>query len=128
MFIRRLHECPEFIAGDNSVLRELLHPDKAELALRYSLAHAVVRAGTTTLPHRLRTSEVYYILSGQGRMNINGEAEDVGPGDCIYIPPQAVQFIANTGGVDLLFICLVDPAWRNEDEEVLGSRRSGDSA
>lgn len=61
MFIRRLQDCQEFIAGDNSILRELLHPDKADLALRYSFAHAVVRPAQTTLPHRLRTSEVYYL-------------------------------------------------------------------
>ena len=56
MFIRRLQDSPEFIAGDNSILRELLHPDKADLDLRYSFAHAIVRPAQTTLPHRLRTS------------------------------------------------------------------------
>ncbi|MHC5060708.1 MAG: hypothetical protein ACYTFK_06460 [Planctomycetota bacterium] len=42
MFIKNLEDCPEFTAGDNSILRELLHPDKADLAIRYSLAHATV--------------------------------------------------------------------------------------
>ena len=56
MFIRHLQDCPEFIAGDNSILRELLHPDKADLDLRYSFAHAIVRPAQTTLPHRLRES------------------------------------------------------------------------
>lgn len=46
MFIRELKDCDEFIAGDNCVLREILHPDKDNIALRYSLAHAVVRPGT----------------------------------------------------------------------------------
>ena len=45
MFIRRLDDCPEFIAGDNSILRELLHPDKADLDLRYSFARAIVPKG-----------------------------------------------------------------------------------
>ena len=42
MFVRTLWECEEFIAGDGSILRELLHPDKADVAVRYSLAHAKV--------------------------------------------------------------------------------------
>jgi mannose-6-phosphate isomerase-like protein (cupin superfamily) len=119
MFIRRLQDCPEFIAGDNSILRELLHPDKADLDLRYSLAHAIVRPAQTTLSHRLRTSEVYYILSGEGEMHINEETFAVGPGDAVYIPPHARQFIHNSGATDLVFICIVDPAWRKEDEEVV---------
>jgi len=28
MFIKDLNDCEEFIARDNSILRELLHPDK----------------------------------------------------------------------------------------------------
>ncbi|MDH4162933.1 MAG: cupin domain-containing protein [Nitrospirota bacterium] len=118
MLIRRLTECPEFIAGDNSILRELLHPDKADLKLRYSLAHAIVRPGVTTRLHRLTTSEVYFIMEGEGIMHIDGETSPVLPGDTVYIPPGAKQQIHNPGTRDLVFICLVDPAWRKEDEEV----------
>ncbi len=119
MFIRELNDCPEFVAGDNCVLREILHPDKADLELRYSLAHAVVKPGLTTWKHRLRTSEVYYILEGEGMMHIDDESRSVKPGSTIYIPPRAVQSITNIGKADLKFICIVDPAWRAEDEEVL---------
>lgn len=118
MFIRRLTDCPEFTAGDNCRLREILHPDKAALELRYSLAHAAVAPGQTTWLHALRTSEVYYILSGEGMMKIDGEEARVGPGDTVYIPPQGKQQITNTGSADLLFLCIVDPAWRREDEVV----------
>lgn len=118
MFIRDLKDCEEFVAGDGSILRELLHPDKADLKLRYSLAHAVVKPGQTTRPHRLRTSEVYYIVEGAGVMHINEESAPVGPGQAIYIPPRASQFIRNAGASDLVFFCIVDPAWRKEDEEV----------
>ncbi len=69
--------------------------------------------------HRLRTSEVYYILAGEGLMHINDETAPVGPGQAIYIPPHAVQCLYNPGSVDLSFFCIVDPAWRQEDEEVM---------
>jgi mannose-6-phosphate isomerase-like protein (cupin superfamily) len=104
-------------------LRELLHPDKASLALAYSLAHAVVRPGETSFRHRLRASEVYYILAGVGVMHIDGESAPVGPGQAVYIPPHAVQCITNTGTSDLKFLCIVDPAWRPELEEVLEAPR-----
>jgi mannose-6-phosphate isomerase-like protein (cupin superfamily) len=119
MLVVDLKECAEFVAGDNTILREVLHPAKQEVSLRYSLAHATVRPGEVSLPHRLATSEVYYILEGKGIMHIDGEQAEVGPGHSVYIPPHGVQSIRNTGKTDLKFLCIVDPAWRAEDEEVL---------
>ena len=118
MFIKNLQDCEEFIAGDDSLLRELLHPDKADLAIRYSLAHAAVKPGQTSKPHKLKTSEVYYILEGEGIIHINLESERVKPGQAIYIPPNSRQYIQNTGRTELKFLCIVDPAWRRKDEEV----------
>ncbi len=118
MLIRKLLECPEFVAGDGTQLRELLHPDKQDIALRYSLAHAIVPVGQVSTPHALTTSEVYYILEGQGEMHIDDEVNLVEAGDAVYIPPHARQYIRNTGQMPLVFICLVDPAWRKEDEAV----------
>lgn len=119
MFIRELTDCEEFVAGDNCLLREILHPDKQDIALRYSLAHAIVKPGDTTWKHKLTTSEVYYIISGEGTMHIDGESKPVRPGSTVYIPPMATQCITNSGTADLVFICIVDPAWRKEDETVV---------
>ncbi|MCX6245723.1 MAG: cupin domain-containing protein [Bacteroidetes bacterium] len=119
MIIKKLMECKPFLAGDKTLIRELLHPGKEELEIRYSLAHAVVQPGETSTLHRLRTSEVYFILEGEGLMSIGDETSKVHPGDAIYIPPHALQCIHNPGHSDLVFLCIVDPAWRMEDEEIL---------
>ena len=119
MFVRSLEDGDQFVAGDGALLRELLHPDMTEVEIRYSLAHAKVPPGEVTKPHRLATSEVYYIIAGQGTMSIDDESRPVGPGCTIYIPPGAVQFIENTGPDNLVFLCIVDPAWRPEDEEII---------
>jgi mannose-6-phosphate isomerase-like protein (cupin superfamily) len=118
MLVQKLQACAEFIAGDGTQLRELLHPDKQPIELRYSLAHAIVPVGQTSIPHALKTSEVYYILSGTGEMHIDNETQVLEPGDAVYIPPNAKQFIRNSGTESLVFICIVDPAWRKEDETV----------
>jgi len=124
MFIRDLEGLPEFTAGDHTRLKELFNPQKDPLELRYSLAQARLNPGKTSLLHRLKTSEVYYIISGTGEMEINGEKSVVGPGQAVYIPPGASQRIRNIGGDELVFICIVDPAWKPEDEEVLGQGRT----
>lgn len=118
MLVQKLNHCPEFTAGDETLLRELLHPDKQSIAIRYSLAHAIVSPGQTSRPHALKTAEVYYILSGIGEMHIDAESQTVEPGDAIYIPPNAKQFIHNSGTEPLVFICIVDPAWQQADETV----------
>lgn len=118
--IRKLTNCAEIIAGDRTRLRELLHPGRDyPFAGRYSLAHAVVNPGQATSRHRLKSDEVYYILEGRGRMHVDDETAEVEPGDAIEIPPGVVQWIENIGPGRLVFLCLVDPAWRAEDEEVL---------
>jgi mannose-6-phosphate isomerase-like protein (cupin superfamily) len=119
MLIRRLQDCDEFIGTDDSILRELLRPAAAEIGIRYSLAHATVKPGARTKPHRLKTTEVYYLLQGQGRMHIDEETHAVAAQSALYIPPHGVQWIENTGKVDLIFLCIVDPAWRREDEEIV---------
>ena len=121
MLVRHLKDFQKFIAGDNSVLRELLHPDKSNLEIRYSLAHAEVAPGQKTKPHILRTSEVYYILAGRGLMTINNESAPVEPNCVVYIPPNSVQYIENTCDTMLEFLCIVDPAWQESDEKILDS-------
>ena len=119
MFVKTLEDCTTIVAGDNTILKEILHPDKADLAIRYSLAHAIVPPENSSLQHKLTTSEVYYILSGQGEMHIDADTQAVAANDTVYIKPGAVQWIENTGKEPLVFLCIVDPPWTKEDEEVL---------
>jgi len=121
MLVKRLTDCREFVAGDGSILREVLHPGKMDLEIRYSLAHAKVTAGQMTKPHKLRTCEVYYITEGQGLMHIDEESLEVGRDCAVYVPSHSTQYIENTGNSDLKFLCIVEPAWRKEDEEVFDS-------
>ncbi|UCB45727.1 MAG: cupin domain-containing protein [Spirochaetota bacterium] len=119
MLTRIIDECEAFIAGDNTTIKEILHPYKEDLEIRYSLAHASLKEGKASIPHRLKTSEVYYILNGKGVMHIDDESNEVSSNHSVYIPPNALQYIQNTGDSELTFLCIVDPAWREEDEEIL---------
>ena len=126
MLIQDIKNLEYFRSGDNCLLCELLHPDKIKgtlpekLSMNYSIAHAIVPRGEKSLPHRLKSSsEVYYILSGSGKMHIGDESESVCSGQAVYIPPGDVQYIENTGDLDLVFLAIVSPEWSFEDEEVI---------
>ena len=120
--VRRLEDCEEIVALDGTILRELINPlhSKEKMHLDYSIAHAIVRPGEASMPHRFfEASEVYYILSGEGRMHVDDESAEVGPSDTVYIPPKGVQYIENTGQEDLIFLCIVYPSWFPEAEELI---------
>jgi len=119
MLIKRLKDCREIAAGDRTRLRELLHPDRDAAEIHYSLAAAWLAPGKASRAHRLKTTEVYYLVRGSGVMHIGDEASEVTTGDAVYIPPGLVQWLENTGNEEVEFLCIVDPAWRPEDEEVL---------
>jgi mannose-6-phosphate isomerase-like protein (cupin superfamily) len=119
MLIKKLKDCPEITAGDRTRLRELLHPDRDRAEVRYSLAVAWLAPGARSRAHKLKTSEVYYLVRGTGVMHIGEEAAKVHAGDAVYIPPGSVQWLENGGKEEIEFLCVVDPAWRPEDEEAL---------
>ena len=114
-----LADRPEFLAGDNTVLRELLHPTKQPIALRYSLAHGTLAPGGRSKWHRLTSSEVYYIIAGRGRLTVDDSVVVVEAGSVVYVPPGCTQSLESSGPAAIEFLCLVDPAWRPEDEDVL---------
>ena len=39
-------------------------------------------------------------------------------GSVVYVPPGVNQSLENIGTTEIEFLCLVDPAWRIEDEQV----------
>ncbi len=120
MLIKDVNRCQQFVAGDKSLIREVLHPKNDGIKSGFSLAHATVQKGGKTVPHRLKNSvEVYYIIQGRGVMHIDDEAEEIRENQAVFIPPGSVQWIENTGDEDLVFICVVSPPWSEEDEEVL---------
>ncbi len=116
MYVKRLSRSAEIRAGDDTRLRELLHPDRDPVSIRCSLAIARLETGGKSVPHRLKQSEVYYIIRGRGIMHIAEETREIAAGDAVYIPPGAVQWLENAGGDVVEFVCIVDPAWRAEDE------------
>ncbi|MFH2048441.1 MAG: cupin domain-containing protein [bacterium] len=120
MIIRKLSDCSEIIAADKSRLRELLHPERDyRFPGRYSLAHSTIPPNQKSLMHRLNSDEVYFIILGKGIVHIDNESVEVGANDTIEIPANSQQWIENITDKDLVFLCIVDPAWRLEDEKVL---------
>ena len=133
MLIKSLENLESFEAGDKTKIIEVLHPKNDKIPLGYSLAHASLDIGKSSLPHILEEcSEVYFILNGKGNVVLkeqgdkNGlkqkptwEEQLVTKGDMIFIPAGATQYIENQGNTTLDFLCVVSPAWYEEQEKII---------
>lgn len=122
MIIKKLDDCTYFKALDETLICEFLHPEKEEeyLEMNFSIAHAILKPGKSSLPHRMKSSmEIYYILQGKGLMHIEDETKKVESNQAIYIPPNSTQWIENIDDTDLMFLCLVNPPWKDEDEDLV---------
>ncbi len=122
MLIKTPDNCKYFKALDKTSICELLHPEReeADVQMNFSIAHAILKPGESSLPHRMKSSvEIYFILEGKGIMHIENESEEVETNQTIYIPPNSIQWIKNIGDTDLKFLCMVNPPWEAEDEELV---------
>jgi len=115
---KKLAEISEFLAGDETHLKEVLHPKNDNINLGFSLAHAVIKMGQSSLPHQLMHSETYYFLSGKGQMFVGKEIFEVEKGDTVYVPPKTDQSVKNTGEEELVFLCIVSPPWSEDTEDI----------
>lgn len=115
MDVRNIERVPAFTTKDGSEIRELL-AYRNSATRNQSLAEARIPPGASTTPHyHPATEEIYYILEGIGRMQVEMEFKDVGPGDAILISPGARHQIVNTGNVILKFLCCCAPAYEHHD-------------
>ena len=121
MFIKSLDNCKYFKALDETFICEFLHTERENeyLEMDFSIAHAILKPNESSLPHRMKSStEIYYIIEGKALMHIENESDIIESGQIIHIPPNARQWIENTGDTTLKFLCLVQPSWQAEDEEL----------
>ena len=113
MEIRQLSDQPAFVTKDGSTIRSILDRSNAPVE-QQSLAEATVPAGTTTERHYHKLSEeFYFLLEGEGTMEVDGENREVRPGDAVLIPAGAWHQITATK--DLRFLCCCAPPYSHDD-------------
>jgi quercetin dioxygenase-like cupin family protein len=98
-----------FTTKDGSTIREYLHTPVQ------SLAEATLAPGQGTQRHYHRLAEeIYLIVEGGGRIEVDSETADVAAREAILIPPGAWhELVAGPDGVRLLCCCV--PAYSHDD-------------
>lgn len=119
MTIKKLKDLESIDGDEGTKIRQIFHPHNTLNGIRYSISHSELKPGKKSKLHKMKTSEVYYILQGEGDLRINDNTFRVSKDQTIYIPPHTKQCLKNTGKGELKFLCIVDPAWKQEDETIL---------
>ncbi|WP_067961135.1 cupin domain-containing protein [Nitrosopumilus sp. Nsub] len=109
-----------FIEGNENVkIKQYFDPKNTSNGINFSLAQFSLGIGEKTKLHKIKSSEIYYILEGNGRLRINNKEYQLKKNDSAYVPPNSEQFFENIGTEELSFLCIVEPAWKPEDDKIL---------
>ena len=108
MDVSSLGTAEAFTTKDGSTIQELHHT-----ALQ-SLAQATLDSGQTTQRHyHRRSEEIYFVLEGEGEMELAGERRTLGPGAAVLIPPGTWHEIR--ARQTLRFLCCCAPPYSHGD-------------
>ena len=119
MIIKKIKNLETIQGEEGTEISQIFHPHNTLDGMQYSISHCTLKPGKKSTLHEMKSSEVYFILEGTGSIHVDDEKELVSKHDAVFIPPLSRQFIENIGKDDLKFLCIVDPAWRQEDEVIL---------
>ena len=119
MSLRKNSEIDSIQGDEGTEIKQYFHPHNTLNGINYSLAQFILRSGKKSKLHKMNSSEIYYILEGAGVLYINDESHHLKKDDSAYVPPNSKQYIENIGTDDLKFLCIVEPAWKADDEVLL---------
>ena len=110
----------EFLEGsEGAKIKQYFHPHNTLNGINYSIAQFSLEVGKKTKLHKIKSSEIYYILEGEGKLKIDEQIFNLKINDSAYVPPNSKQFMENIGLAKLRFLCIVEPAWKADDDEIL---------
>ena len=119
MSLRKNSEIESIQGNEGTSIKQFFHPHNTLEGIGYSLAQFTLESGKKSKLHKMKSSEIYYILEGKANLRIEDEIIELEKDDSAYVPPNSKQNIENIGNGDLRFLCIVEPAWKADDEIIL---------
>src|SRR5438093_13575244 len=106
--VRRIQEAPTVPCPCGESTRPITAADHTVCNLNVTFIKDSVKH------YHKECTEVYYILEGRGRMELNGDVVEVEPGTVVYIEPYTPHRLWSESGVRTVVFGF--PALRPEDE------------
>jgi mannose-6-phosphate isomerase-like protein (cupin superfamily) len=106
--VRNLADAPTVRSECGQSTRPLTFPDATVCSLHVTFIKDSVRH------YHRECTEVYYILQGRGKMELDDDIVEVGPGLVLYIEPCTAHRLYSEEGVQTIVFGV--PAYRQDDE------------
>ena len=119
MSLKKNSEIESIQGIEGTKIKQFFHPHNTLEGIGYSLAQFTLEPGKKSKLHKLKSSEIYYILEGKANLRVDDENLELEKDDSVYVPSNSKQNIENVGEEDLRFLCIVEPAWKADDEIIL---------
>jgi len=82
----------------------------------HSLARIIIPPGkSSTVHHHKVSQETYFVLKGEGKMEVNGKGFSLLPGQACWLEAGEIHQIRNEGETELVFLAFCAPSWAPED-------------
>lgn len=110
MHILKKETAPRYIRPEG-ITSHLLASPLTSKAEHLTTTLAVIEPGGAQRTHSHRPEQVYFILEGRGLMTVGAETQQVGPGDCVFIPSGQPHGLLNDGNMTLRYFSAAAPAY-----------------
>lgn len=74
-----------------------------------------IDSGSTSNLQSHENEEVFYVMSGHGVVEVDGESQEIAPGSVVFVPSNAAHRLLNSGREVLKVLCAAAPAFERED-------------
>lgn len=92
------------VSHAGGIMRKVLLGE-GDLPASVRLSHALFKPGESVEMHKHESLfEVFYVLSGQGLLTVEGRPVDIGGGSCFMVEPGEMHALINDGNVDMALI------------------------
>lgn len=94
----------------NNVLIRTLFENEEETQI-----YAKVKPGGATIPHYHSGSELFFVISGNGKITLDAKQEmELRQGDSFFVPPKTLHQVENNRKEDLIIISTFQPAFSKQ--------------
>lgn len=103
------------ISQDGTFIYELLSSQERQ-TLGMGLAFGILPPGKKAIAHYHKIiEEVYYVISGEGKLFLNNSTYNLQKGDVIHVPINTVHGLESSALWGLKILCMSSPAYMDED-------------
>ncbi|MEK7320406.1 MAG: cupin domain-containing protein [Pseudomonadota bacterium] len=89
-------------------------------ATQLEVIHGTIERGKGALPHaHPGIEQVCYVLEGRARAEVNGHAQELGPGDCCFFPADAMHVFTVISDEPVKLLVVYAPPYEESPDRVI---------